>query len=317
MASSPQLQSRLFALPRELRDEVYYHYLYRSDGYHHNPDTNRLIGANLALMFTCKAAAAEMNGLAIRFNPVTFSTIQFHPSFPHQDRVIRFQELYQAAQRTKLYFVALGAAFITPYIAKETRKVYPGDTICQAVQAIATNVIDVEGFCQHWQRYYPALDHVVQVLSETVVDALDLASQAHTLQLEIEAHRPVDGPVFLWGSHEEILAWQPNPWHIASEDELLRMESFIDTTGQRIPLYDTLPRWMFRESGESPFTPWYDQPIPKYHFSAAAAAIGFLESLPRSTRTQIRNIIVNENHHSVCESWQHSAGLIPLCLETP
>ncbi|KAF1965109.1 hypothetical protein BU23DRAFT_490703, partial [Bimuria novae-zelandiae CBS 107.79] len=62
-------------LPRELRDEVYFHYVYERDGYFHDVQSNRLrtsTGApiDLALMRTCKQVASEMDGLALRENTI-------------------------------------------------------------------------------------------------------------------------------------------------------------------------------------------------------------------------------------------------------
>ena len=55
----------------------------------------------------------------------------------------------------------------------------------------------------------------------------------------------------------------------------------------------------------------------KWFFSAAATSIDFLESLPSSTRAQIRKIRLNEDFKGVAAPACHSQGLIPFCQENP
>lgn len=71
-------------IPRELRDQIYVHYVTTRDGYVYNFHSNKLALANpehpginidLALKLTCKQIATEMGGLALRYNTVTFSTV--------------------------------------------------------------------------------------------------------------------------------------------------------------------------------------------------------------------------------------------------
>jgi hypothetical protein len=74
----------LLDLPRELRDDIYAWYLLadsdRDDAYVYNFETNKLRRADkqsidLGLMYTCKTVAAEMRGMPLRLNTVTFRTI--------------------------------------------------------------------------------------------------------------------------------------------------------------------------------------------------------------------------------------------------
>ena len=74
-----QLQSPLFRLPRELRDQIYGHYLLCDTGLEYNFDKNKLTRADgehidLSLTYVCRQAAAELHGLALRLNTVTFRT---------------------------------------------------------------------------------------------------------------------------------------------------------------------------------------------------------------------------------------------------
>ena len=72
-------RSRFLALPREVRDLIYYHYLHVDGGYTYNFVTNKLVGADnwlisLTLTLTCSQVAAEMQGLALALNKITFRT---------------------------------------------------------------------------------------------------------------------------------------------------------------------------------------------------------------------------------------------------
>ncbi len=67
-------------LPREVRDPIYHYYVYEPDGYHFDYQSGKLRASgnrpvDLALMYTCKAIAAEMQHLALRSNVLHFSTI--------------------------------------------------------------------------------------------------------------------------------------------------------------------------------------------------------------------------------------------------
>jgi len=76
---STQLQSPLYRLPRELRDEIYEYYADGRRSYEYNKDTQKLRyrdtaarAENLGLIVTCKIAAEEMKRVA--FQKAEFST---------------------------------------------------------------------------------------------------------------------------------------------------------------------------------------------------------------------------------------------------
>ncbi|KAH6876278.1 hypothetical protein BKA58DRAFT_310657 [Alternaria rosae] len=70
---NPQLQSRLFRLPRELRDLIYHYYLFNEDGLVYNFETNKL-PVDLSLTYTCRVVALELRGLALQLNKIVFQT---------------------------------------------------------------------------------------------------------------------------------------------------------------------------------------------------------------------------------------------------
>lgn len=79
--------------------------------------------------------------------------------------------------------------------------------------------------------------------------------------------------------------------------------------------YDVKPRHIFHDPEPNPFGSWYCPPLPKFHFSATAVAIAFLRSVPPATRSQIRTVIIREDHHSECMPLCHAQGLISICQE--
>ena len=72
-----QLHSQFFRQPWELQDLIYHHYLSSETGLEYDSDKNRLTtadgeGIDLSLEYTCRVPAAELQGLALRLNKVTF-----------------------------------------------------------------------------------------------------------------------------------------------------------------------------------------------------------------------------------------------------
>ncbi|KAF2634177.1 hypothetical protein P280DRAFT_485682 [Massarina eburnea CBS 473.64] len=73
------MDSLLFRLPQEVRDEVYAYYLYEPEGSHYNAKSQKMQTAdngivNISLLYTCKAVAEELKGLAFMYNPLTLTT---------------------------------------------------------------------------------------------------------------------------------------------------------------------------------------------------------------------------------------------------
>ena len=79
-----QHQSLLFRLPRELRDKIYDYYIDEEQGYIYDPSAQKFRLHNgqkidVALIYTCKRATQEMDGLAFESNTLRFSVLpQIH-----------------------------------------------------------------------------------------------------------------------------------------------------------------------------------------------------------------------------------------------
>ena len=68
---------RLGRLPPELRDRIYFYYVYEPGGYKHDGETNKLrivdgSPIDLRLMYTCSTVANELRGMALGANTITF-----------------------------------------------------------------------------------------------------------------------------------------------------------------------------------------------------------------------------------------------------
>ena len=95
------------------------------------------------------------------------------------------------------------------------------------------------------------------------------------------------------------------PWSIPTEDEL-------DTHFPHVPLWGKR-----NEKLERRCRPFWVANRAKARFSAAAAAIHFLNSIPAATRQHLRKILVHEDRMSVNSAVGHGRGLVPFCLENP
>ncbi|KAF1940300.1 hypothetical protein EJ02DRAFT_231813 [Clathrospora elynae] len=93
--STPKTQTcPLLRLPQELRDKVYTYYLTEDEGYHHNPEMNKLRYSDerqivFAFMYTCKQIYEEMKELPLKVNSVTFTTF-FPIERPGMPRIADF-----------------------------------------------------------------------------------------------------------------------------------------------------------------------------------------------------------------------------------
>ncbi|CAI0652499.1 unnamed protein product [Colletotrichum noveboracense] len=96
---------------------------------------------------------------------------------------------------------------------------------------------------------------------------------------------------------KDVLQNSIEPWTIPSDTQVRRLES-------ELPVY---------QSHRAGLTA--DRSI--YRFSAAAAAIYFLEAIPHENRTHLRKIILDEKNEAVSNPECHARGLIPFCQEYP
>ena len=71
-------KASLLSMPREIRDMIYRYYLLEESGYCFDFESRKIRASNqpidLALLYTSRQIAAEMQGLAFEVNTITFST---------------------------------------------------------------------------------------------------------------------------------------------------------------------------------------------------------------------------------------------------
>ena len=97
------------------------------------------------------------------------------------------------------------------------------------------------------------------------------------------------------------------PWRIPAKDELDHLLASIpDMRRGEETWSQTFTSWEFWESD------W-----ERFRFSAAAAAIRFLNSLPASQRQNLRKLMIHEDRPSVAYPECHVRGLAPFCVENP
>ncbi|KAF2790643.1 hypothetical protein K505DRAFT_364538 [Melanomma pulvis-pyrius CBS 109.77] len=290
--------SLLFSLPRELRDMIYSYYLWEESGYHHDfkSDTLRTSDGrriDLALIYTCKVIATEMEGLAMKINTITFTTCR------DSTTAERFEYMTTEQDLAMEYMIKRAHAFITPEIITEIAQRYPGNPKIQELQNKAPEEQRRELLKGFHGRNGPYVVH-----KNIVHDLLQLAS-AHPCFLE-DTTRPwtqgwssINDRHYTDGAQLRIVEWRPAPWSIPSESELSSMQKLLSST-------PSIP-WDY--SGRERRT--------KHYYSATAAAIRFLGKIARKTRIQMRNIVLKEDHTAVVDPEAHARGLIPFCQENP
>jgi hypothetical protein len=134
--------SHFLLLARELRDLIYSYYVAIDGGYVYDPlpEPGRLRAADgrrngLALMYTCRQVAAEMKGLALRDNVVTFSTSNA-AEVSVSVRACRFHVLMQDFHERAMNVLFFRRAEITPEILDAMDREYPSTRVSYALRYI-------------------------------------------------------------------------------------------------------------------------------------------------------------------------------------
>jgi hypothetical protein len=158
-AKCPHLLGVFCRLPPELRQEIYIHYVYEPQGYSHNPVTNKLCTADkrpvdLNLMYTCKQIAAEMHGLALQTNLITFRTFIPEEGTPRASiRAARFDDFMTTRiLLAQQYITAAVLPLQATHLGHESHqefmhKNYPISMLAQAIQE-ADRTYDMTQFAQ-------------------------------------------------------------------------------------------------------------------------------------------------------------------------
>ena len=262
---STQLQSPLYRLPRELRDEIYKHYADGRRSYEYNKDTQKLRyrdaaarAENLGLIVTCKIAAEEMKQVA--FQKAEFSTrcsaYDGQEFMSVRSRAVR---LHCCKSSTMLLARSLTNHFspVTNIIQTQRQRML----ICVAGLLQSSDFDDIESrypnmglyiggqLPQAVARRHDYLIHrmasirnddvVFQACIDALLFALNCANTRNPEQFKqltsgVFGHGtcPVgfsrdDNNLFKKGSLDELLLWRPDPWWIPEDEDLSRIETFL------------------------------------------------------------------------------------------
>jgi len=99
------------------------------------------------------------------------------------------------------------------------------------------------------------------------------------------------------------------PWRAPTELELDELAKYPPKSAFKMLKSDPFHNLTLRG-------PWV-KTRREYRFSAAAAAIDFLSSIPATTRQDLRNIALHENRLAVGNPECHGRGLVQFCEENP
>ncbi|GKT88971.1 hypothetical protein CT0861_07137 [Colletotrichum tofieldiae] len=298
-----------FDLPREVRNMIYVAYVSIKGGYVLDFNSNTLKGANnesidLAFMLTCKSVAKEMKGIAMSSNIITFST--FH-SQEHQAIAGRFGVMIRtlhSKREHKWDHIHPDTLSVPEDIWRELSEAHPRFAPYVDVVKNRSNIYTVQ-----WDNVGPAgsCGETPSVFRSFIRSALQtIAAYKHRFNVE-QLGRFENGKYdFDHTPLESLVNVNPNLWTIPTLQEL---EKTISSMG-RGPAKTVAHAWDVDWPG-------YKINQIKHHYSAAAVAIRFLESLSKDCRSGIRNIVLNEDRAAVAFAECHGLGFVPYCQENP
>jgi len=291
----------LLRLPRELRDLIYEYYVQADGGYILNPETNKLVHADgtpicLSLALVCRQTQAEIDGLALQLNAITFTST------------------FVSATRKE---VAAHDGIVSSILWQ--KRMFMSRLISQLLTAEMTETIAVA-----FPQFSPILDgwkanshDAVGVLTNPYFSAGEVPSLWRDF-IHYVFHQMSKHPEYVSKCQQEEERWAILPsWR-----------SFTKFNGCRATQLSNLHQdpWRILEDQQlenlAPIAhvdvvPSNYCPHTKYTHSAAAVALRFLSSLPRQTMKSIRNVVLEETCESVSNPACHGRGFITLCKDNP
>ncbi|KAF9874219.1 hypothetical protein CkaCkLH20_08202 [Colletotrichum karsti] len=301
----------LFRLPREVRDIVYRYYVTVSGGL--VCDTEAFVNGKLrgkheplsfSLVYTCKQISAEMDrgGIALRYNVLTFSTI-WDRDLGHL--AWAFDGLVNGVDELRCEIFHLVGHSITDTIYDEMAAEYPQFLpLLDRMREEGPRFPGEEPLST--ERHGP-YGEAPSVYREFIKDLLrkavkhdDAFRQAvvncRLLDHRVNKHRyEVDQG---WSTFDAIRS-STELWAIPSERQMSELNFILGWAWQRH------------------FTKASARETSKFRFSAAAAAVHFLENTPHELRKHLREIVLDEDREAVAHPECHARGLIPFCEQYP
>ncbi|CAI6338881.1 unnamed protein product [Periconia digitata] len=316
------MASPLFRLPRELRDEIYAYHVYEHDGYFHSFASGKLSCSDqrpidLDLMFTCKAIAQEMRGVALLTNKVTFTTGRSEIQVDDSGDISlagRFERLLTWIRAIKMQMLVHAHECVTPDILDQIQIRHPyvgalfADRFRAAISTTADDVMPIMVLVGS-TRFLD--DNQVPLPVQDALDtALTLASsdprfKGKALQAFEEGQNFLMNMTLVPEAYDMILQYRPCRWQIPDPHELASFEALMRPSDPNFVLYDSME---YRKTRNFSVGVWY--------FSATAVAIQFLKRMSERG-LRLRNIILDEDYKGVAHPAYHIAGLIPFCQRDP
>ena len=283
-------------LPRELRDAIYEYYVAHPDGYRYNLETGKLQisdGSTIetSFMYTCKQIAAEMKGLALRYNTITFiATLKRNPNTVM--RATRFHTIMKTIHERRLSLLNLCRFLITLEMKSNIELSFPhSDSFLQLLtdrlHKIPEDELEISKF---WgivpSRQRDLVTHVLQQIEKTGASPDSVLLFCAYISPPLLIHH-AETLRNLSGLAHEL-------WEVPTEVELDKME-------QACPAAQHITTGMCR----------------KGCFSATALAAHFLTSLPESMQSAVTRVCLHEIHMVAAFPECHAKALIPSCIRNP
>jgi len=280
-----QLQSPLFRLPRELRDQIYGYYLLCDTGLKYDFDKNKLTRADgehidLSLTYACRQAAAELHGLALRLNKITFRTVS-----PGASRY-----------NVGMFDMALGKLHMKKnYLLDQIAQSYLTDESEGLICAVYPQFAPL---LQTWRLEGPLLQTWIlgpMMLGTYSDHSYGEPPSVYRDFVNFALHVLEDIPHSSKSSDLSILP-HLEPWQHPDDEALEELLGIAYARDSRTRLAP-------------------GQVVRRATVSAASCAIRFLKALPTSIRSELRQVDLIEDRESVAYPECHVRGLIPFCQE--
>ncbi|KAI4615132.1 hypothetical protein J4E83_006856 [Alternaria metachromatica] len=261
-----QHQSLLFRLPRELRDEIY-HYYSQANGYYYDSTsgTLRMDGGesiDLSLQYTCKRTAAEMQGIALGINKITFRTMVDLPR--PSDQLMKSQVFDHYIRKRRRTILSRMVEWTYPLVTDETMRQlcerHPANLAVKKMRELHREG-DSDGPLAGGHLWgdnggFDTVDYDEYSAEAIVIlrDLLDIIStdpgfwHMTASDFDVNARRAFFVATEHWATRwdkfedyltehipvytskaeqQQVLQWQPDSWFIPTDDDLEALEELI------------------------------------------------------------------------------------------
>ncbi|GJC99917.1 C6 transcription factor [Colletotrichum higginsianum] len=293
--------------PNEIRYHIYKDYLLLDKGYELNPHTNKLRISKgrpiqFDLMYTCKLVAMEMRGLPLTLNTITFST--FHPQSNIERAIVgRFGHAISLLdEELNANFHETTPNLFHDKVVREISDAYPAFAPVLDVMRNGQNKV-LSHFCSPFGQTPSACRNFIHFTLDRIVSHRSLYQDDYDAFVNA-----LDIPKGCPPLDEIVRGYNPAFWGIPTQDDLDRLYHIFG--GRREVAVYCSKDDVFKD--EKP-----PSDLRRFRYSAAAAAIRFLDSISQASRSYLRDIRLLEDRPSVANPECHGLGLIRFCQENP